>query len=170
MSFVSMPGGLVLAVALVASGGLGWQLGRAPLQVQLAQTQEAQAKADFQAAERRAAVLQAAQARGDALSHQLLTRQAQITSLQKDRHASIDAHTLGRPCLSAELVRLLNDGPQEPGADLPPPPGSDAAAGGAAATDTDVGHWTATARAAHAICRARLDALIDWHLQPGRTD
>lgn len=164
-ALLSMPGGLLMAVALVAAGGLGWQLGRAPLQVQLAQSHEAQAKADFQAAERRAAVLQRAQDRGDALTRQLVVRQAQITSLEKDRHAAIDALTLGRPCLSAELVRLLNDSPAEPeGSDVPQAPGSAAAAGAAFATDADVGNWSATARAQYESCRARLDALIDWHL------
>ena len=163
-ALLSMPGGLLMAVALVMAGGLGWQLGRAPLQVQLAQTHEAQAKSDFQAAERRAAVLQAAQDRGDALTRRLAAQHTQITTLEKDRHAALQAYTTGRACLTADAVRVLNDATTGQPADLPTAPGSSTAADAAFATDADVGDWAATARAQYESCQARLDALIDWHL------
>lgn len=158
---------IACAVVFALGAAAGHQWGRAPLLVQLAQRDAASAQAQFRAAERQAAVLQLAQARGDALTHSLVRSQAQITTLQKDRYAALPAFTSGRACLSGDAVRLLNDEPAaDSGPAVPPAPGSAAAAGGAAATDGDVGHWVATARAEHAVCRQRLDALIDWH-SPG---
>ena len=156
---------LLIAAALLA-GALGWQQGRLPLRVELAQLRSTQAETAKLQALAAAKGLQQAQARGDALAHGLALRQAHIDQLTKDQRDAINRLTTGRACLSGAAVRVLNAA--DPGASagpepVPAPPGGAAATGAAFATDADVGHWAIAARAAHTDCRARLGALIDWH-------
>lgn len=110
--------------------------------------------------------------RGDGLATQLASQQTRINTLHQERTHAIKRLTTGRPCLSADLVRVLNstqpastDGPDA----LPAPPSSAAATDATAfATDADVSTWAATARRDYAECAARLGALIEWHgpMQP----
>jgi len=123
--------------------------------------------------------LQAALARGDRLSNTLLTAEHQISQLRTEVHHALNKTTSGRPCLNGPTVRLLNQASGLAASKLPAATGS-AAAGGATvatdpgdsapddaqySTDTQVASWIADAGAAHGVCRARLDALIDWHLE-----
>lgn len=159
-----------LLAGLALGAALSWKLGRAPLLVELAQARSTQAEAAKLAALAAARGLQLAQARGDALSTALAAKQAQLYQLQKDRHAALQRFTTGRACLGAAAVGVLNGADSVAGAGLepvPPPTGGAAAAGASFATDADVGHWAIAARAAHGECRARLDALIDWHGDQG---
>ncbi len=108
--------------------------------------------------------LQAAQQRGDDLTRQLAQAQAQITQLSESQRHAITRVTAGRACLGAAAVSLLN----QP-TDVPAPSADTAAASsvadasGPAATDADVMGWAIAAREQYDTCRARLDALIDWH-------
>jgi prophage endopeptidase len=166
---------LVWCLGLALGAWLGWTLGRAPVQLQLEQARTE--RAELQAAQSETARLQAlaaarglqdAQARGNALSANLLGREAQIRTLTREKNDALKNLTTGRACLSGAAVRVLNGAaePEPAGLELvPQTPGGAAATGGAFATDADVGHWAVAARADFETCRQRLDALIDWHTQ-----
>ena len=158
--------GCVAAVFLggAALGGqVGWELGRAPLKVQLTQLSESYAMGKRLAAERAVSDLQAAQARGDALATGLLKQQATIDQLTTEARRAIPQVTFQRPCLGPAALRLLDSAPGLDVAGLSPATGSAPAADERTATDTDVAGWAVDAGAAHEVCRARLAALIDWH-------
>ncbi|QDL55332.1 hypothetical protein [Rhodoferax aquaticus] len=118
--------------------------------------------------------LQAAQARGDALTTGLLTLQTQINQLTTEKQHAIKLATTGRVCLGADALRVLDKSPGITVSGPPQTPGSAAAAGEAIAahtdfashfaSDTDIGLWIIDAGASYEVCRARLDALIDWNL------
>ncbi|MGQ0711622.1 MAG: hypothetical protein ACT4NV_17960 [Rhodoferax sp.] len=128
-----------------------------------------------QASAQRAAkeALQAAQQRGDTLSRQLLAREGQIDQLKKEKAHAIALATTGRTCFSGPALRLLDQAPGLAISGLPAPASSSAAADGAAgadaddserrSTDTQVAQWAADAAGQYEVCRARLNALIEWH-------
>ena len=152
-----------IAAMAVCVGGAGYELGRAPLKVQLAQQAKAYATEKQHLAEAAATLLAEAQARGDALTTGLLTQQTQIDQLKTEARRAIPLLTTGKPCLSAAALRVLDNAPGLDVAGLPPATGGAAAAGARIATDTDIGGWAVDAGAGFSVCRARLDALIDWH-------
>lgn len=158
--------GLSWLACLFVGAGVGMQIGRSPLQAELAQLRTTHAETARLAAQASARQLQAAQVRGDAITHDLAQRQAQIDQLHQDKRHALTRVTTGRPCLSSAAVRLLNDDPADYGAAVPQATGSPDAAGATTATDADVGGWAIAARAQYNTCRARLAALIDWHGQP----
>lgn len=140
-------------------------MGRAPLLVELAEQKATTSENARLRAMAVARVLADAQSRGNHLTTRLADSQQRITQLEKEKHHAIKRLTTGRPCLSADAVRVLNQPSYTAPTGLepvPPPPGSAAAADGAFATDTDVGLWIASAKAQYDICRDRLDALIDF--------
>lgn len=167
---------LVLLAGAAAGAWLAWTLGRADvlLQLEQARTERAELHATHSETARLQALaaargLQDAQARGNALSADLLGREAQIDQLTREKIHAINRLTTGRACLGAAAVRVLNQPSDTAPAGLEPvpeTPSGAAATGGAFATDADVGNWAATARAEHEICRARLAALIGWHATP----
>jgi prophage endopeptidase len=157
---------LCLALGCLMSAGafvLGWNQGRAPLKVLLAELSASYAKGKRLAAERAISDLQAAQARSDALSAGLLHQQATIDQLKTEARRAIPQVTTGRPCLGPAALRVLDGAPGLDVAGLPPAAGGAAAEGGPVATDTDIAGWAVDAGAAYEVCRARFDALIDWH-------
>ena len=162
--------GLSWLACLFVGAGLGLQIGRSPLQAELAQLRTTHAETARLAALASARTLQSAQTRGDALTTQLAQRQVQIDQLAKDKRDAIHRLTTGRACLSGAAVRVLNqpDDPADYGATtgVPQPVGSSQAADAAFASDTDIGQWIVTAKSQYELCRQRLDALIDWHGQP----
>lgn len=153
---------VIFAVGLGLGSSGAWLLGRAPLQVQLAKQTTAHATEKTQLAERAAKTLQEAQARGDVLSAGLLNQQTQIDQLKTEKRNAIAKATTGKPCLNGAALRLLDGAPGLSVRDLPPATGGAAAAGEPVASDTDVAVWIVDAGAAFEVCRARLDALIDW--------
>jgi hypothetical protein len=171
---------LVWCLGLALGAWLGWTLGRNPVQLQLEQARTE--RAELQAAQAETARLQAlaaarglqdAQARGNALSANLLGREAQIHQLTLEKNDAINRLTTGRACLSGAAVRVLNGAAATPTGgpvDVPNTPGGAAAEGARFATDADVGHWVVDARAEFETCRQRLDALIDWHTQGPASD
>lgn len=123
-----------------------------------------------------AQTLAAEQARGDALSSGLLVLQGQIDQLRQEAQRAIVTKTTGRACFDSAALGVLQ---RAPGIALVPQAasGTVAAHGGAAsaadaapayASDTQVASWAIDAAALYETCRARLDALIDWH-QPETT-
>ena len=152
----------IVAVA-AAAGAWVWQANS--YEAKLADIRSSIAESDRIRARAAATALQAAQVRGDTLSRDLLAREALINRLSKEKRDALSRLTTGRPCLSADVVGVLN-GTAGAGAGVSPAIGIAAATGATFATDADVGQWAAAARAAHDTCRHRLDALIDWHTKP----
>jgi len=117
---------------------------------------------------------QAADARGNALTTALIQKQSQIDQFNQEAHRAITQATSGRTCLDSAALRVLNSAPGI--TVMPAPTGSVAAAGEAPvaaggdsawySTDTQIALWSADTGAAFEVCRARLDALIDWNTAP----
>ena len=149
----------IVAVA-AAAGAWVWQANS--YEGKLSDVRSSVAESDRLRARAAATALQAAQVRGDVLSRDLLTREALINRISKEKRDALNRYTTGRPCLGADAVGVLN-GTAGAGAGVPQTTGIPAATGGGFATDADVGGWAADARASHDTCRTRLDALIDWH-------
>ncbi len=152
-----------ISAAISAAGAYQWQAYR--YEAKLADMRSSIAESDRLRARAAATALQSAQVRGDVLTRDLLTREAMINRLSKEKRDALSRLTTGRPCLSADAVGVLN-GTTGAGAGVPQSTGIPAATGGGFATDADVGQWAAAAIAAHDTCRHRLDALIDWHAKP----
>ena len=108
-----------------------------------------------------------AQQRADVLTRRLLAeRRAAAAQQEKLENALTDA-TDGRVCLRDGALRVLDQSPGLQVAGLPAAGGGTAGAdAGRVATDTHVARWAAAAGRQYAECRARLDALIDWHEAP----
>lgn len=136
--------------------------------------------------ERAAADLQAAQARGDALTNELEAANRQADALRGELDEQITLATQGRACLDAAALRVLDRAPgiapaaprvptparraaaaggAQPAAD-PPQPAGDAEPDARSASDTDLARWALSAGARYDECARRLDALIDWHDKP----
>lgn len=137
-----------------------------------------------QTAREASATLSAAQARGDRLSKALLHSEHQISQLRTEVHHALNKTTTGSPCLNGATLRLLNQAPGLAVSGVPWTASGAAAAGGSFAadtgdnttphsawysttysTDTQIASWIADAGSAYRICKARLDTLIDWHLE-----
>jgi prophage endopeptidase len=130
---------------------------------QIANLQRKQAEAIALARADDIETLKLSKRHGDALTLQLQVTESTLTKKEKELHDAIRAQTTGRACLSGRTVSLLNNsGTTDGSTHLPATSASTAAADGAFATDTDIAQWAANARTQYDICRARLNALIDW--------
>ena len=176
-TILQLPGLLLAGCALFASGSVLWQVARAPLLTQLAEQDAAHTREKLRTFERSAEVLQAANERGDQLTNALELRQGLVNQLAREKRDAIHKVTTGRACLGEPALRLLNSAPGLSVRGLAPATSGPAAAGAATApntdnggapastaTDTDIASWVIDAGAQYEVCRARLDALIDWHL------
>lgn len=162
-----------VAATLAGWAAWTWQGDRAAAaldaeRLALATERQNHATAQAELTERNARYLLRVWERGDGLATQLASQQTHIQQLHQEHARAITRLTTGRPCLSAELVSVLNRTDQPTPADRPDPlptPASSPAAADAApfATDTDISTWASTARRDYATCAARLGALIDWH-------
>jgi prophage endopeptidase len=122
-------------------------------------------QADAQTAALRAAQRRftLAEARGNQLQSELDAKiDLYLKTYEEKRHA-INLLTERRVCLNAPTVRLLNSADGDTATNLPTPATGITAQSDAIATDTDVAGWIANAQQQYDTCRARLDALIDWH-------
>lgn len=179
---------LALLAGAAAGAWGGHTVGRAPLLVDLATLKqdhtEALRLAQLAAAKR----LQDAQQRSDTLSNALAETLTQTATLRTEKTHALRLAATGRVCLDARALGVLNtspglrvaglDGvpPTQPGLaqahatagpDTHPQPGAPDAprTTGLIATDADIGAWSIGAGAQYETCRARLDALINWHTQ-----
>ncbi len=176
---------LALAAGLAGGAWGAWQLGRAPLLVDLARLSES--NAETQRIAQRAATerIQAAQMRSDTLALALIDNLTQTETLKQEKTHALRAAAAGRVCLSSRALGVLHTSPglRVAGLDgVPPAQPEPAAPGGApathphqagpgqapgtpglVATDEDIGVWAIAAGAQFEACRARLNALIDWH-------
>lgn len=183
--------GLALVLAALAGGWInGVFKGReiAALQTALEAVKREHAEQWRIALERAAADLQAAQARGDALTNELEAANRQAETLRGELDEQIALATQGRACLDAAALRVLDRAPgiapaparvptparraaaaggAQPAADPPQPAGgADPEPDARSASDTDLARWALTAGARYDACARRLDALIDWHEKP----
>ncbi len=155
-----------VAAALAGWAAWSWQGDRAAATLAAMKQQHVTAQAEL--TERNAKHLVRVWERGDDLAASLASQQIHINALHQEHARAINRLTTGRPCLSAELVGVLNRTDQPSPTDRPDPlptPATEPAAADATAfaTDADVSTWAATARSQYATCAARLDALIRWH-------
>lgn len=178
-SILDLPKLILAGAALAAAGTVVWHTARAPLLVELAQLDRDHTREMLKTIERNTEVLQAANERGDQLLGVLEVRQDQINQLAREKRDAISKVTTGRTCLGEPALRLLNSAPGLRVSGLAPAVSGAAAAGAAPApntddganvvsTDTDIAAWAIDAGAQYEVCRARLDALIDWHLTPAQ--
>lgn len=178
-SILAMPKLILAGVVLVAAGSVVWHTARAPLLVDLAQLERDHTREKLKTIERNTELLQAAIDRGDQLLTVLEVRQDQINQLAREKRDALNKVTTGLACLGEPALRLLNSAPGLRVSGLAPAVSGAAAAGAAPApdtdivnvssvvsTDTDIAAWAIDAGAQYEVCRARLDALIDWHLAP----
>ncbi len=158
-----------LVFAAVGSAMLAHQFTRLYYQAELSNLHRlhAQALADQRADD--VETLRLAKQHGDELTGRLQKVESTLTKKQKELHDAIRTQTTGRACLSGSVVSLLNNsGSTDGSAHLPASTASPAAADGSAASDTayasdrDIAEWAANARTQYDICRAKLNALIDW--------
>ena len=134
----------------------------------------AQAERDASQTRQQAARLQAAQQRGDQLTHALAAAQSASADLQKERDDALRQVTAGRKCLSADAVGVLNRRPaavpvsatpSQPAADATRAPAADPGQhrGAHAASDTDIARWAVDAQRRYADCAAQVNTLVEWH-------
>lgn len=176
---------LALLAGAAAGAWGGYTLGRAPLLVDLASLKQTHAEHQRLAQQAAAKRLQDAQTRSDTLSTALAQTLTQTATLRTEKTHALRLAAAGRVCLDGRALSVLNTAPGLSVAGYGvPTPGTGAVAAGATAgpdthpapapagagdliaTDADIGAWAIGAGAQHEACRARLDALIDWHGEP----
>lgn len=175
-SVLDLPKLALIACGLVAVGGIAWETGRAPLKVEIAQLKLDHTAESLRIADHATEVLKLAGRQGDALSNALAQSQEQIETLSREKRDAVSKVTTGRTCLGESALRLLSTAPGIRVHGLGPAASGPAAAGSTSAanpdhdttvsTDADITSWAIDAGAQHEVCRARLDALIDWHTKP----
>ena len=153
-------------LAVVAAAGAKWGLTFG--EAKIARLELTHARQERTAAEAALTNLQAAQARADALTVRLAAAERSRQSLALEHAREIKRLSTGRPCLAAELVRLLNQSAGAGADAVPAPTGKPVAADAGAASDTDVAEWADLARRQYDTCRDRIQAVIDWHQEPAR--
>ncbi|HMS05330.1 MAG TPA: hypothetical protein PKD73_06000 [Burkholderiaceae bacterium] len=179
-------GGLLLAVALLAGAG-GWHFGslRATHKLDALKTDIAQREAN--AADAAHERLLESQARAALLVGQVAAQQAQINSQSFGAlHVLAKVASPARPAYSSPVVRVLATAPGVTVAMPEPAAGAaakDGAAGAAAAeppgaesperpelmvSELDAATWAIHAAGLYETCRARLGALVDFHVGAGR--
>ena len=156
--------------AAIAGYGAGFSHAKARGDAALARQSEAHAKAHAQEMVRFGQQLNDAIVRGNRLSGALARAETALHKKNLEVHREIEKATVGRVCLSADVVWMLNATGELPKtAELPETPGQPDAENGAAssnsadATDTDIAKWIAAAKTEYGICKQRLNGLIDWH-------
>lgn len=156
---------LSLALAFVSAG---WWFEHLERNAEVATIKGNYATEKANAASEALARINAAKSRSDDLENRLAASESARQTTKQETSREITRLTTGRPCLGADAVRLLNRslGPEPAPRLMPDASGGPVATDGPAATDTDVGQWITAASSQYATCRARLDALIDWHLKP----
>ena len=152
-------------VGAVLAGGVQ-QLRIDAVELDLATLKTNVAVEQLAASEAAKARLTAAQERADALTQELLMHEQSLTQLKERKDHEIKRLTTGNVCFNAATVRLLNatSKARNDAATLPPPTSEPVAESAAIATDTDVASYINIAQDRFEVCRAKLDALIDWHM------
>lgn len=152
---------LLLAAALSGSGlyRAGHRAGAAACEA------DWQARALHQISQRQR-LLDAASAHAAELTRRLAERETQTRTVYKEIVHEIPAATLGRPCLGADALGLLDRYQAALAPALPGSTGQPADSAGTVASDTQITGWAVDAIEQHERERARCNALIAWHADP----
>ena len=156
----------VLAVIAALIFCAGWAVEGWRKDAEITQLKSMQQAAIARATSETLGRLAIANARGDRLLTQLGVVEAASQTQAQEHAREIRRITVGRPCLSRAVVRLLNNpGGIQPaaGGPLPEAAGESVRAAAAAASDTDVALWADFARRSHDTCRGRLQAIGDFY-------
>lgn len=100
---------------------------------------------------------------------ELYIAEQNLNNKESEVQREIQRNTTGRACLNQRTVSMLNNRTDErsTASGMPTPVSEPAADGGTVATDTDIATWANIVITQYSTCKARLDALIAWHLQSG---
>ena len=85
-------------------------------------------------------------------------RNRQIEAEKREKEDALRKVTVGRPCLSAPAVRVLNTS-----LSMPEAKSDSISADAAFATDTDVAEWANDAIAQYDLCRNNLDRIAEFY-------
>jgi prophage endopeptidase len=153
--------GLVLLVS-----GLTWKVAdwRYSSEISAMKTDRAEAVAAAEKSARHS--LELAQQRGDTLSEKLAQTESALNHKTLEVSREVSRLAVGRNCLSADLVSLLNQSTASSGVATPSASAPVAADATNFASDQDVGQWILFANNQYETCSARLDALIDFNVSP----
>lgn len=164
---------IALAIAVISFGGgwsaNGWRLGAEIGRLEVARAEDlASAEKQLRDALVRA---RAAEHDGQEQAARVLAAEGELARIGKEKDNAIRELSARRPCLSANLVRVLNAGTPAAAAAVPTTPGGAARSasgltadpGDAAASDEDVALWARDARDQYDACRARIAALKNFH-------
>ena len=148
---------LILALAF----GAGWLVNGWRLHNQIEQIKADHAKALAAADEAALARLEEASRKNASLAKMLAETDSRLQKTQEEKNDALAQVTVGRRCLDAAAVRVLNGAPARRATPAPLPatgrrPVSEATR---FATDRDVGRWVAYAQRAYDTCRERIAAL-----------
>ena len=160
----------LIAALIFAAGWLteGWRK-----DAEIARINETVAEEKQKAAEANAVALADAATLNDELTRQLNGWANTLTAFAEEKQSEIDKLVTGRPCLSGDVVRVLNRTldkqqprplPQAGGLVLrPDAPAAAGADDGRYATDADVAGWIGQCQRSYDTCRGRLDAIADFY-------
>jgi hypothetical protein len=98
--------------------------------------------------------------RNDAILIKVAAQENEINRLTEEKNDALRKTTVGRRCLDAAAVGVLN------GTAVPKPVTSSVSTDAAFATDTDVGLWAASCKRSYDTCRARIDGIADFYGEP----
>lgn len=153
---------LIVALLLAVGGSIGAGSSALFYRAEIADIHLKQSQKDQAAQAAASAALLNAQRHGDELSARLARTESALNSKTLEVSREVSRLSVGRNCLGADLVSLLNHSAVVASGVEAAPASAPVAADAAFATDADVGQWVALADGQYSICRARLDALIDW--------
>lgn len=156
------PSVIVIIATASAMFGAGYLVGSNSGKAEVAAVQQHMIRSQATQAEHASRKLLESQARSDQLTNALNAAARRAANTQEKLNAELRRATAGRTCLDQPALRLL-DGAHGLRVAVPAAGRGAVAADGAVATDTDVGTWIARVGQQYDECRARLDALIEWH-------
>lgn len=153
----------VVALACVAVGIYQWgaQSGRAQVQAKWDKVELDRERAAARERAQQAAEMKEAREYQSTLIGRLVEAELGLADLTREKEDAIRKLATGRPCLGADLVRVLNDDrrsgvPQAGDASSRQPPVG--AAAEEAATDSDVARWAAEVKQMYEVCAGRYEA------------
>lgn len=144
---------------------IGYRYADAQGEARVASLQAQHAEDFARATAEAAARLTDANAAGEALMARANAAEAARKQSAKERDDAIRKTTVGRPCLGAAAVGVLNAGALAGAAGAGLPAAAGGAADGAFATDTDVAAWIGGAIDGYETCRGWLDVVVTWREQ-----
>lgn len=154
---------LILVALVTLVFGSGWAVNGWRQEAHLAKVHQTYKDAEASASRAAVSRLASAQRRNDELAEQLATEENTRFAIVQEKDLEISRLTVGRRCLDAAAVRVLNRPAGNKPAAVPQASGQPLSADAPFATDTDVGQWINHAQAAYDTCRGHLAAIADFY-------